>query len=71
MNNTEHFKTPIYQRNAYKNYLARKNGDEDFIKHRKEQQREYYRKNREKILLRMKEKKQEALAKKLETLEHD
>lgn len=48
------FKTPSYQRKAYKNYLERKKEDQekyiDFKEKMKINQRKYYLKNREKIL---------------------
>ena len=48
------FKTPSYQRKAYLAYLERNKDNEEFKEKRREKQREYYKKNREKILERMK-----------------
>ena len=44
------FKTPEYQRNAYKNYISRNKENPEFKAKLKEQQKEYYTKNRELIL---------------------
>tara|TARA_R100001509_G_scaffold165208_1_gene145756 strand:- start:155 stop:355 length:201 start_codon:yes stop_codon:yes gene_type:complete len=48
------FKTPIYQRKAYKAYLERNKDNEEFLEKRRKKQREYYKKNREKILAKQK-----------------
>ena len=47
------YKTPSYQRKAYLAYLERNKNNEDFLNRRREKQREYYRKNKEKILARI------------------
>ena len=49
-NTIQEFKTPIYQRNAYKAYIARKKTDPVFMERRKAQQKIYYEKNRVKII---------------------
>jgi hypothetical protein len=51
------FKTPTYQRKAYRAYLDRNKDNEEFKEKRREQQRQYYRDNRDKILERIKNKK--------------
>lgn len=66
----ENFKTPIYQRNAYKNYIQRKKLDPDFQEKLRASQKSYYQKNREKILLRIKEKKSMKLKETLENPEN-
>tara|TARA_Y100000361_G_C11142780_1_gene336133 strand:- start:770 stop:1000 length:231 start_codon:yes stop_codon:yes gene_type:complete len=50
------YKTPLYQRKAYDAYIERNKDNEAFLEKRREQQRNYYKKNREKVLSRMKEK---------------
>ena len=52
------YKTTTYQRKAYEAYLERNKNNEEFISKRKEAQRKYYQKNREKILKKIKEKKE-------------
>ena len=47
------YKTPSYQRKVYLAYLERNKNNEDFLNRRREKQREYYRKNKEKILARI------------------
>jgi anion-transporting ArsA/GET3 family ATPase len=54
MNKTMDYKTPIYQRKAYNDYLVRKKDDEEFIAKRKANQKKYYEKNREKIIAKVK-----------------
>ena len=51
------FKTPSYQRKAYLNYYNKNKDDETFKNIRKQKQREYYLKNREKILEKKRKKK--------------
>tara|TARA_R110002074_G_scaffold133395_4_gene277071 strand:- start:65 stop:304 length:240 start_codon:yes stop_codon:yes gene_type:complete len=51
------FKTPSYQRKAYQNYYNKNKDDETFKNIRKQKQREYYLKNREKILEKKRKKK--------------
>jgi hypothetical protein len=53
----QNFKTPVYQRRAYKNYINKKKNDEEFIAKRKLAQKAYYQKNKEKILQKIKDKK--------------
>ena len=48
------FKTPIYQRNAYKAYLQRNKDNEEFKEKRRKKQRQYYKENRETILAKQK-----------------
>ena len=43
MENME-YKTPSYQRKAYKAYLARNKDNEEFLEKRRKKQREYYKK---------------------------
>jgi hypothetical protein len=50
------FKTPIYQRTAYKKYIERKNQDPNWVKETKEKRKEYYQKNKERILKNLREK---------------
>jgi hypothetical protein len=45
------FKTPDYQRRAYKNYLARNKDNVGFIDERKKSQNNYYHRKRSKQLL--------------------
>ena len=52
------YKTPSYQRRAYKNYILRMKDNEDFMLRRKQQQRKYYENNREKIIQKVKERKE-------------
>ena len=51
------FKTSSYQRKAYRAYLERNKDNEEFIENRRKKQREYYKRNREKILEKIKSKK--------------
>ena len=51
------FKTPSYKRKAYQNYYNKNKDDETFKNIRKQKQREYYLKNREKILEKKRKKK--------------
>tara|TARA_R110000823_G_C15939530_1_gene500301 strand:- start:3136 stop:3354 length:219 start_codon:yes stop_codon:yes gene_type:complete len=53
--NTQVFKTPIYQRKAYKDYYNRKKEDPIFKDSRKQQQKVYYEKNKIKIIAKIKE----------------
>lgn len=55
-NSEKTFKTPSYQRRAYKNYVAKNSENTEFIEKRKNSQREYYLRNKEKILEKLKEK---------------
>tara|TARA_B100000424_G_C22721846_1_gene392018 strand:- start:235 stop:456 length:222 start_codon:yes stop_codon:yes gene_type:complete len=55
----ETFKTSAYQRKAYRDYIARKRDDPEFIEKRKQKQREYYQRNRQKILDKKKQKYQD------------
>lgn len=65
MDTIETFKTPNYQRKAYKSYLERKKQDpekyEEFKQKLKENQKKYYQKNREKILAKKKKVKSEEI----------
>ena len=54
MENT--FKTPSYQRKAYKDYVKRNEDNEEFREKRKKAQKEYYEKNKSRILQKLKEK---------------
>jgi hypothetical protein len=51
------YKTPSYQRKAYLSYLERNKNNEEFLNKRRQKQKEYYQKNKEKILARIKAKK--------------
>jgi len=53
--NTHIFKTPIYQRKAYKDYYNRKKDDPLFLERRKQQQKIYYENNKVKIIAKIKE----------------
>ena len=44
-NSEKTFKTPSYQRRAYKNYVAKNSENTEFIEKRKNSQREYYLRN--------------------------
>ena len=50
------FKTPSYQRKAYKAYIDRNKDNEEFKERLRKQQREYYHRNKDKILARLKKK---------------
>lgn len=50
------FKTPIYQRKAYKSYFDKHKDDEDFKDKRRQAQKAYYARNKEKILKKLQEK---------------
>lgn len=52
----ENYKTSSYQRKAYRDYVARKKDDPEFIEKRKQKQKEYYQRNRQKILEKKKQK---------------
>jgi len=51
------FKTSSYQRKAYRAYLDRNKDNEEFKENRRQKQREYYQRNKEKILEKIKNKK--------------
>ncbi len=55
-------KTPDYQRKAYQAYLERNKDNEDFLARRREKQKEYYERNKERIAERKK------LARQLKTM---
>jgi len=48
------FKTPSYQRKAYKAYIDRNKDNEEFKERLRKQQREYYHRNKDKILAKKK-----------------
>jgi hypothetical protein len=54
MEENKEFKTPIYQRKAYKAYIDRNKDNEEFKEKLRKQQREYYHRNRDKILAKKK-----------------
>jgi hypothetical protein len=56
MEEEQTFKTPNYQRKAYKDYYARKKEDPEWIEDQKQKRKVYYEKNKEKILERLKNK---------------
>ena len=67
----DEFKTPVYQRKAYKNYLERKKSDEEFIAKRKLAQKAYYQKNKEKILQKIRDKKKSLEISDSDNLDYD
>lgn len=52
------FKTPSYMRKCYKTYYNKNKDDETFKNNRRESQRRYYEKNKEKVLEKMRQKRQ-------------
>ena len=64
------FKTPSYQRKAYKAYIDRNKDNEEFKERLRKQQREYYHRNKDKILARLK-KKNDAKKKEKESDDND
>ena len=52
------YKTPIYQRRAYQNYIDKQKDNEEFKEARRAAARKYYKANREKVLEKMKIKRQ-------------
>lgn len=55
---TINYKTPIYMRRSYKTYYDKNKDTDDFKEKRRLAQKKYYEKNKEKVLQKLREKRE-------------